>query len=304
MREVRRRVAGRNDGVVETDVGKRCGLECRDVGDRSRGFGIERVPGLVEPCRSQIFAGRVPLIERLGGEHARDDIGGQGLIGFDVARVVVEHFGPQHPHFIDLARKLNEVAEDVGAREVRVRHDGEKTVERVAELMEQRADLVEREQRRLAGRGLWHVEVVDHNRLRAAEVRLADDGVHPCAAALRVTGIQVEHEQPERCAVFVVQFEDPRIGVVRGEVVTLGECHPIELVRREEHAILQHALGLEPGAQRRGVDVVLGLAYLLRVERPVVRLEGERRGFGVDNLLERCLFAAGVCSRAGFPRSV
>ncbi len=70
-----------------------------------------------------------------------------------------------------------------------------------------------------------------------------------------------------------MHLEDPRVRVVRVQVAALGEGDAVELGGGVEDAVLQHPLGLEPRAQGGAVEVVLGLAHLLGVERPVVRLE-------------------------------
>ncbi len=105
------------------------------------------------------------------------------------------------------------------------------------------------------------------------QVALRDQRVHPGPAALGVARVQVEHVEPDPRAVGVGDLEDASVRVVGDQVATLGERDPVELGRREEDAVLQDALGLEPRAERSGVDVELRLPHLLGVERPVGRLE-------------------------------
>ncbi len=86
--------------------------------------------------------------------------------------------------------------------------------------------------------------------------------------------------------------------MIGDQVLPLVERDAVELSRREEHAVLQYPLGLEPRAQGCGVDVVLRRSHLLGVEGPVVRLERERLGLGlIDDRLESLLLGADVGCR-------
>src|SRR5690606_33502514 len=108
----------------------------------------------------KVLARREALAEALGLAQACGDRRIERFARLVMARVVREQLGPHRPHLVDLARELDEVAEDVGAREARVARVREESVERVPELVEERLDLVEREERRLARGGARHVEVV------------------------------------------------------------------------------------------------------------------------------------------------
>ena len=166
MREVGRRVARRHDGVVEPDVGESGCLELRDVDVGGGLVGGERVPRLVEPRSPRgTRSCAKPWLNASDAWSFSTTSRGERLAGVDVAGVRVEDLGPVDPHLVDLAGELDEVAEDVRAREVRVGDRREQAVQGVAELVEERRDLVEREERRHAGRGLGHVEVVDDDRL-------------------------------------------------------------------------------------------------------------------------------------------
>jgi hypothetical protein len=188
----------------QTDVGEGRCLERGDVRHRIGLLDVHAVPCLVEPRRGQVLTRGEPLVEGFGGVQAGDDVGGQRLAGVDVPRVRGEHLRPEDPHLVHLTRELHEVAEDRGAGEVREGHRREQAVQRVPELVEHRRDLVERQERRLAGGRLGHVEVVHDDRTRTAQVRLRHDGVHPCPAALGVARVEVEEEQAERGSVGVV----------------------------------------------------------------------------------------------------
>ena len=159
MREVGARVARRHGGVVEPDGGERRGLERRDIGRPRRPV----------RCACQAWSSRAaaryslvakPSLNAATPCSLSTSSCGMRLAGLEVHGVVGEHLRPQHPHLVDLAGELDEVAEHVRARELRVGHPREEPVQRVPELVEERVDLVVGEQRRLAGGGLRHVEVV------------------------------------------------------------------------------------------------------------------------------------------------
>jgi hypothetical protein len=190
-----------------------------------------------------------------------------------VAGVVGENLRVAQPHLVDLRRVLDEVAGHRGAGEHRILHVGEQAVQRVPELVEQGAHVVDREQRRLPVGGARQVERVEHHRLRAQQPRLRDERVHPRPAALRLTRVEVGDEEPE-LPVLVEDVENPDLGVVAGQVVALAEPHPVEAARGVEDTVVQHALQLEVGPQRAGIEVEAFTAHTLGVERPVPRLDG------------------------------
>ena len=132
-------------------------------------------------------------------------------------------------------------------------------MERVAELVEHPGDVVERQQRGLAGRRLGHVEVVDHDRLVVEQARLIDERVHPRAALLVVALVVIEQQEADDRAVGVVDVEHAHVGLVHRQVVALGERQAVELVRRVEHAVLQHAV-LEVRLDLGGVEIEPRLA--------------------------------------------
>lgn len=162
-------------------------------------------------------------------------------------------------------------------------------MDRVAELVEERAGLVVGEQRRLARTGLGHVEVVAHDGARLAEQGvLVDEAVHPRPALLRVTGVQVEQVEAEGRPVDVVHLEDADVGVVAIEVVALVEGQAVEHPGGVEDPVVEHPLGLEVGPHRGEVDGIPRRSDLLGPEGPVVRLDRvsglllEQRPLGLD----------------------
>ena len=142
-------------------------------------------------------------------------------------------------------------------------------MQRVAELVEQRVDLVERQQRRLPGGRLRDVEVVDDDRRGAQQPRLGHERAHPRPAALALAGVEVAEVQPDRRAVGVGHLPDPDVGVVALQIGPRGEPEAVQQLGGVEDAVDQHPVQLEPRPQGRGVDGVPLGAHLLAVERPV-----------------------------------
>ncbi len=127
-------------------------------------------------------------------------------------------------------------------------------MQRVTELVERGRDFIPRQQRRLAGRRLRHVEMVRHHRAIAGERRLRDVGVHPRATALRLPRVDVENEDRERLAVRIEHVVGANVGVIERQVRAALEAQAIELIRREEHALLVHVRQLEIGLELRFVE--------------------------------------------------
>ena len=73
-----------------------------------------------------------------------------GRAGLGVAREGAENFRLQQPMLIELRRQLDEIARDAGAGDERIGDVRQHAVQRMAELVEQSARVVEAEQRRRA----------------------------------------------------------------------------------------------------------------------------------------------------------
>ena len=79
------------------------------------------------------------------------------LAGLVVPGELLQHLGPLQPVLVELRGQLDEIGEHAGARQRRIGHVGQQAVQAVAELVEQRARVVERQQRRLAAGALGEV---------------------------------------------------------------------------------------------------------------------------------------------------
>lgn len=267
MREVRGPVARRDRGQRHPGVLQRGGLEGLGVA----GVGARRdgVPGPVQQGRGQVFDRAEALAEALGGLHLGHELLRHRLAGLVVAGVVGQDLGPDRPHLVDLRGVFDEVARDGGPGEEGVVDVREQAVQGMAELVEEGVDLVEGQQRRLAGTGPGDVEVVDDDGALAEQRGLVHQVVHPGAAALGGAGVEVAEIEADRAAVLLEDLEDPDVGVVAGQVGALGEAQPVQQPGGVEDTVGQHPVELEVRAHGGGVDVVLGLADLLRPVRPV-----------------------------------
>ena len=153
----------------------------------------------------------------------------------------------------------------------------------MAELVEHRHDVVVADQRRLACRRFREIADVVHDRLIAEQSRLLHEAVFPRAAgfvvALEIVGVP----QRQRRAVFVEHFEHAHVGLIDGKVVTFLERESVQLVRGEEHAVLQHAVEHEILLDFVFVDLEFVLLHLLGIELPIPRREFETAFLLVDD---------------------
>ena len=131
----------------------------------------------------------------------------------------------------------------------------------MAKFVKQRARVVERQQRRLAGARLGEIaDIVDDRQLPAIELVLAAQRAHPGAGPLRLAGEIITEEEPARPAVAVGDRPDPHIRVPglrlgqgrEGEAeqpaghVEGGRDHPVELEIRLQLALVDGELPLPP----------------------------------------------------------
>ena len=195
------------------------------------------------------------------------------------------------PVLVELRGELDEVARDAGSGEAGIFAVGEHAVQGVAELVEHRGDVVEADQRGLAGGGLRQIgDVVDDGQC-AEQLRLIDEVAHPGAAVLVVALEVVAVEERERLAVGVEDFEDAHVGLIDRHVVALLESDAVELVGGVEDAVLQDVVEFEVWLDLGFVEVVLRLADLLGVEIPVPGLQLKSAVLCVDDGLDIFAFA-------------
>ena len=162
----------------------------------------------------------------------------------------------------------------------------------VTELVEQGAGVVEAEQRRLAGRALGEVVVVDDDRphrgvaAAAAVLRLHPVRAHPGAAALGRPGEVVVQEQADRLAISAAHLVDLDVRVVDHDLRAGDEAQAEQAPGAVECRLgdaLQREVGLDLGL----VECIADLAHLLGVEAPVPGLDRRRLAAREGERLER-----------------
>ncbi len=199
----------------------------------------------------------------------------QRCAGLDVARDQRQHFLAPGEVLHELARQLDGIprhAVDAGhAREI---HARQHVVQAVAEFVEHRQHFVMRQQRRpvRTWRGEVADEVSDRQRLRTGQVDPPQAFVHPGAAALLWSRVQVEEEAAARLAVVADDVVEVDVGLIHLDALALRYAHAIETLRHREQA-LQHARQREVRTQLLFRDGQALALEALRVERHVPGFE-------------------------------
>ena len=146
---------------------------------------------------------------------------------------------------------------------------GQHAVQRVAEFVEQRARLVERQQRRLALGRLGEVHHVVDDRARAAAEPVARlQTAHPGAGALRRAGEIVGEEDAAHRAVGVAHLEGAHVRMPGGNASRSTKVTPNSRAATSKQASMMRS-SCEIGLQLRLVEGVFLGAQLLLVEAPV-----------------------------------
>ena len=208
------------------------------------------------------------------------------------------------PVLVELRRQLDEVGQHAGAGDQRIGHVRQQAVQAVAELVEQRARVVERQQRRLAGRRLVEVHHVDDERADVAgELLLVAERRHPGAAALgRPREIVAEEQRRHGAPSASRHLPGAHVGMPDRDVGARLEAQAEQPVRGVERR-LDHVVELEVRLDRRLVDVVARLAQLLGVVAPVPRREREVAALRRDHRLHGVAVGERA-ARAPAPRPV
>src|SRR5512143_880727 len=119
-----------------------------EFGDIERGGVRQRMQVEIDQRTSGVFHRRKSLIERARCQQALEQGLRHRLTGTCVSCVFLENLRDFQPMLIELGWQFDEIAWDRRAGEQRVSYVRQHAVQRVAEFMEQRACIVEREQRR------------------------------------------------------------------------------------------------------------------------------------------------------------
>ena len=125
------------------------------------GLGRLGVEFEVDQRRGDELDGGKALVEFSRGEEAGQQLVRQRLAGLVVLCELPQHLRLLLPVLVELRRQLDEVGKHRGPRQRGIGHVGQHAVQAVAELVEQRACIVRRQQRRLAIGALGEVADID-----------------------------------------------------------------------------------------------------------------------------------------------
>ena len=201
-----------------------------------------------------------------------------------------QHLRPRQPVFKELGGQFDEVGGDVGAGEAGIGDVRQHAVQRVAELVEQRAGVVEGQQRRLA---LGEVHHIDDDRADVAlELLLRAEARHPGAGALGGPAIIVAEEQRDVAAV-LGHLEGAHIGVIGRNVRPLGEGEAEQAGGGVERC-RDHLIERQIRLGRRLIQIETGLAQLLGIVPPVPRRDGAVEALRLRKRLEIIALALGA----------
>ena len=248
---------------------ERLPLECHRV--KRFVFG-DRVDIHVGKRRGDQFRGGETLVEEFALAEFVHEVFRDHFARAVMHGIVLQHLGFECPVLHDLRRQFDEIALDL--REAAVFHVVKQEVERMAEFVEERFRLVERQQcGRIAYRAREVADNTHHGRhALAVLIGLLDIVAAPGALALAVAGEIVEIEHTQVRAIGIEHLVGDRIGMVERHDDRL-EGDAVEAVGQVEDAAL-HVLEREVGTQHLLVEGIILLAQLLGVIPPVPRFEG------------------------------
>jgi hypothetical protein len=239
----------------------------------------------IDQSRGDVFDRGETLVEGARGDKPFDHRVRDRRAGFVVAGELAQDLRLLQPVLVKLRGQLDKVGEHPGAGDHRIGHVREQGVQRVPELVEEGARVVEREQGRLSAAGLGKVHDVEHQRsLVAVELLLRTKRGHPGAAALRRPREIIAEEHPHVAAVGPDHLERAYIRMPGRDVVALGEAkaeQPLRSRKRGRDHAVERQVGLELGF----VEIAARLAQLLGVVAPVPRRELEIAALGANEFL-------------------
>ncbi len=201
-----------------------------------------------------------------------------------MARVVAQNLRHLQPVLVELRGQFDEIARHRRAGEQRISDVRQHAVQRMAELVEQRAGVVEGEQRRLAGGRLSEIADVEDDRPDIADqLFLVAQRGHPGAGMLGAARVVIADEQRDVLAVGVLHVPGARVLVIERHVG--GREGQAEQPARGFERSIDDLVELEVGLDLGLVQIELGLAALLGVIAPVPGREREVAALVRDDLL-------------------
>ncbi len=181
----------------------------------------------------------------------------------------LQNFRLLQPVLEELRGELDEIARHARPGDQRIGDVGEEAVQRVAELVEEGARVVEAEERRIARAGFGKIHHVHDDRPDVAvELLLAAKTAHPGAAPLRGPGEIVAEKEADVAAVPVRHVPGADVRMVERHVVALGEGEAEQVLRRMEGRrddVVEREIRLDLAF----VEIELGLAAFFGVIAPV-----------------------------------
>ena len=169
----------------------------------------------VDDCTGDIFDRGKALVEIARGDEPLQKVLRHRLAGLVVQREAAQHLRLLQPVLVKLRRQFDEIGGDIGAGNFRIGDARQQAVQRVAEFVEQRARILEAEQRRLAVGGLGKIaDIDDERRDIAGELFLIAQGGHPGAAALSSRARNNRRRRARSCCRRAPRdFPDPHVGM-------------------------------------------------------------------------------------------
>ena len=247
-------------------------FELAEVVRRALGALVE---GEVDQRAGHVLDRLETLVELRRAMDAFDEFVGYGRTGLHVPGVAAQDLGLEQPVLEQLRRQFHEVAEHIGPCKPLVRRRGEKTVKAMAELVEERAGIVEAQQRGPVAAGLREVVVVRDDRQCSVtgEIVCAQTiGRHPCTAPLRGPRVVVREENATQRSVRIAHLERAHIGVVGGNVRSFHEGKAEEALSAVE-SCAEHGVQREVRLHLLVVELVPRSFDALRVVSPVPGLD-------------------------------
>jgi hypothetical protein len=148
---------------------------------------------------------------------------------------------------VELRRQLDEIAGDAGAGNQGIFDIRQHAVQAMAEFVEQRARIIETEQRRTALRGLGKIHHVDDDRPDiAVEFLLRAEAGHPGAAAFGGAREIIAKKEGDMLAAAIADIEGANVGMVERQAVDFAELQSEQLRRGVERRV-DHFVELQIG---------------------------------------------------------
>ena len=194
----------------------------------------------------------------------------------------------------ELRRQLDKILQYTRAGEPFVGDLRQQPVQPMTEFVKQRADVVGGKERRVAGRRLGEIVVVDDDRQYVAvDARLAAIGVHPRAATLGRPREVIAQEDADGATVAIAHLEAPHIVVIETKIRPRDEANAKQPLRAIERRI-EHSIERKIRLDRGFIEVVARLADFLRVVAPVPRFDHDVLAARQRHRPERVAFRCGA----------